>query len=77
MNRSDDRGCGGPQVGLPDAGRTKRFLPFSDGKRDCVGQAMARMNYTSTLARLLAHFCFELATEVCARHQAPSLWGKP
>lgn len=53
-----------PQVGLPDAARTKRFLPFSDGKRDCVGQAMARMNYTSTLARLLATFRFELAPEV-------------
>ena len=52
------------QVGLPEAQRIKRFLPFSDGKRDCVGQAMARMNYTATLARLLAHFHFELAPEV-------------
>ena len=45
-------------------GRVKRFLPFSTGTRDCVGQTLARMNYTTTVAMLLAHFKFRLADEV-------------
>ena len=53
-----------PQVKQPDAARVKRFVPFSEGRRDCVGQHLARMNYTSTLARLLGSFHFELAPEV-------------
>ena len=52
------------QVRQPDAARIKRYIPFSDGRRDCVGQALARMNYTATLARLLGSFHFELAPEV-------------
>ena len=44
--------------------RAKRFLPFSAGTRDCVGQSLARMNYTTTVAMLLAHFKFELNPEV-------------
>ena len=54
----------------PDAARVKRFVPFSEGRRDCVGQHLARMNYTSTLARLLGNFHFELAPEV--PHVSPS-----
>ena len=42
----------------------KRFLPFSSGTRDCVGQSLARMNYTATVAMLMAHFRFELADKV-------------
>jgi Cytochrome P450 len=45
-------------------GRPKRFIPFSDGRRDCVGQALAKMNYTAVLAMLLGRFHFELAPEV-------------
>ncbi|KAK9807492.1 hypothetical protein WJX72_000759 [[Myrmecia] bisecta] len=45
-------------------GRVKRFMPFSEGRRDCVGQNLARMNYTTTLAMLLAHFSFKLAPEM-------------
>ncbi|EIE18620.1 cytochrome P450, partial [Coccomyxa subellipsoidea C-169] len=44
--------------------RAKRFLPFSAGTRDCVGQSLARMNYTTTVAMLLAHFKFQLTPEV-------------
>lgn len=44
--------------------RVKRFLPFSAGTRDCVGQSLARMNYTATVAMLLAHFRFQLADRV-------------
>ncbi len=52
------------QVRQPDAARVKRYIPFGDGRRDCIGQALARMNYTSTLARLLGSFHVELAPEV-------------
>jgi Cytochrome P450 len=55
------------QARLGEAGRVKRFLPFSDGRRDCVGQALAKVSYTSTLARLLARFTFKLAPEVSAQ----------
>jgi cytochrome P450 len=44
--------------------RPKRFFPFSLGTRDCVGQNLARMNYTTTVAMLLAHFNFQLSDEV-------------
>jgi fatty acid synthase len=47
----------------PDA-KVKRFLPFSDGRRDCIGQALAKTNYTAVLASLLGRFHFELAPEV-------------
>lgn len=46
--------------------RAKRFFPFSFGSRDCVGQNLARMNYTTTVAMLLAHFNFQLSDEVRA-----------
>ena len=64
MERSECNHCMAPQVKQPDAARVKRFVPFSEGRRDCVGQHLARMNYTSTLARLLGNFHFELAPEV-------------
>lgn len=42
----------------------KRFVPFSEGARDCVGQSLARLNLTTTLAQLLGSFSFRLADEV-------------
>lgn len=44
--------------------KVKRFIPFSDGRRDCIGQALAKTNYTAVLALLLGRFHFELAPEV-------------
>lgn len=44
-----------------------RFFPFSQGPRDCVGQSLARLNYTATLAALLGRFTFRLVPGV--RHQ--------
>ncbi|KAK9846641.1 hypothetical protein WJX81_008242 [Elliptochloris bilobata] len=46
------------------AGRAKRFMPFSLGSRDCVGQSLARMNFTATVAMLLSEFSFRLADEM-------------
>ena len=42
----------------------KRFIPFSDGPRDCVGRTLAHMNITAALAALLANFHFSLAASV-------------
>ncbi|KAK9905036.1 hypothetical protein WJX75_008344 [Coccomyxa subellipsoidea] len=59
---------------MPDASseaRAKRFLPFSAGTRDCVGQSLARMNYTTTVAMLLAHFKFQLTPEVTPHIKPP------
>lgn len=48
------------------AGRKpQRFIPFSIGARDCVGQTLARLNLSTTLAQLYGSFTFKLAAEVC------------
>ncbi|KAK9826393.1 hypothetical protein WJX81_007038 [Elliptochloris bilobata] len=44
-----------------DAVLAKRFIPFSDGPRDCVGRNLATMNIVTTLATLLGRFTFRLA----------------
>ena len=54
----------GPEGGEAQAAHAKRFLPFSLGARDCVGQSLARMNFTATVAMLLSEFSFRLADEV-------------
>eukprot|EP00208_Stichococcus_sp_RCC1054_P002339 CAMPEP_0206139828 /NCGR_PEP_ID=MMETSP1473-20131121/7467_1 /ASSEMBLY_ACC=CAM_ASM_001109 /TAXON_ID=1461547 /ORGANISM="Stichococcus sp, Strain RCC1054" /LENGTH=576 /DNA_ID=CAMNT_0053533745 /DNA_START=97 /DNA_END=1827 /DNA_ORIENTATION=+ len=63
-----------------DEAKSKRFIPFSDGRRDCVGQALAKMNVTAALAILLGNFHFELAPEMggpdgvrAAEHMAMTL----
>lgn len=44
--------------------RPKRWIPFSEGPRSCVGRALADMSMTGTLATLLARFHFRLADKV-------------
>lgn len=44
--------------------RPQRFIPFSQGSRDCVGQTLARLNLATTLAQLFGNFSFQLAAEV-------------
>jgi cytochrome P450 len=51
--------------------RAKRFMPFSLGLRDCIGQNLARINYQTTVPMLLANFKFKLADEVPTRPLAP------
>lgn len=48
--------------------RPKRWYPFSDGPRSCVGQSLAYMNLVGTLAALLARFHFRLADQVPPHH---------
>ena len=44
--------------------KPQRFIPFSQGNRDCVGQTLARLNLATTLAQLFGNFSFRLAAEV-------------
>jgi cytochrome P450 len=39
-------------------------MPFLEGNRQCVGMALARVNYTATLATLLSRFSFRLADDM-------------
>ena len=57
-----------PVSSTAEAARAKRFLPFSLGARDCVGQSLARMNFTATVAMLVSEFSFRLADEVGGAH---------
>ena len=57
--------------------RGRRYLPFGDGMRSCVGQSLAKMNYTATVALLLSHFTFRLADRVspwCALMSNHDAW---
>ncbi len=47
-----------------DGKGVKRFIPFGDGARNCVGQTLARLNLTTALAQLYGSFTFRLASEV-------------
>lgn len=51
----------GPGAAAGEAAR--RFLPFSLGARDCVGQALARTALVAELATLLGRFSFEVDRE--------------
>ena len=44
--------------------QVKRFIPFSIGPRDCIGQNLAKVNYQTTVPMLLSQFSFKLAEEV-------------
>ncbi len=52
-------------LGMDMSRQGKRWFPFSDGPRNCVGQALAKMNMAATFAQLYSHFYFQLADEVC------------
>ena len=51
-------------LGMDASKQGKRWFPFSDGPRNCVGQALAKMNMAATFAQLYSHFTFQLAEEV-------------
>ncbi|KAJ9526504.1 hypothetical protein QJQ45_017430 [Haematococcus lacustris] len=44
-----------------------RFMPFSEGPRNCVGQTLARIEVVAVLAGLLGAFRLELAPEMGGR----------
>ena len=47
-----------------DIRRPKRYFPFAEGPRNCVGQSLAKVSLVATMATLLQHFSFKLAEEV-------------
>lgn len=54
----------GPAAGAgsaADARRARRFAPFSDGLKNCLGQALGIMEVRTVLAVLLGRFWFDLA----------------
>lgn len=53
-------------IGADASKRGKRFFPFSDGPRNCVGQSLAKMSMAATMAQLYSNFSFKLAEEVNA-----------
>ena len=48
--------------------RYKKYMPFGDGMRACVGQSLAKMSYTAATALLLSHFTFRLAERVRSQY---------
>ena len=48
-----------------DSRRPKRYFPFAEGPRSCVGQSLAKVSLVATMATLLSRFSFKLADEVC------------
>jgi cytochrome P450 len=70
------RAGSGRAMGLGDASRPLRFFPFSQGARDCIGQALARMDYLAMLAALLGRYNFRLTPEVrCRRGMVRRAWS--
>ncbi|CAL8464666.1 g4201 [Coccomyxa elongata] len=47
-----------------DSMRPKRYFPFAEGPRNCVGQNLAKVSLTATIATLMQHFSFRLADEM-------------
>ena len=41
-----------------EKGRAKRYIPFAEGPRNCVGQSLAKVSLVATLASLLPKFKF-------------------
>jgi cytochrome P450 len=61
-NEVGDGGDGGAAASSTDGdrGRAKRYIPFAEGPRNCVGQSLAKTNLVATLASLLPGYHFEL-----------------
>ena len=61
----------------PEGVRPKRYMPFAEGPRDCLGQNLAKVSLLATTATLLARLSFSLSSKVMLKHLLPPLsrWG--
>lgn len=50
----------------------KRYIPFSEGARNCAGMSLAKLSMPAVLATLLSRFRFRLADKVPS-HLHPAL----
>jgi len=53
-----------PVRGAAAAARPKRYMPFAEGPRNCVGQSLAKLSLATVVATLLQTFSFRQADEV-------------
>ncbi len=58
-------------------GQVKRFMPFLEGNRQCIGMSLAKLNTTTAAALLLSHFTFRLADDVRPPYQNPNEPNNP
>eukprot|EP00884_Botryococcus_braunii_P001148 jgi/Botrbrau1/11033/Bobra.92_2s0006.1 len=56
--------CNPISMPYPADEKVKKFLPFADGVRSCVGLSMGQMAYMAAMARLLSNFSFKLHPEM-------------
>eukprot|EP00884_Botryococcus_braunii_P008100 jgi/Botrbrau1/17291/Bobra.0015s0048.1 len=53
-----------PSNSVDKIGTAKRYMPFGDGLRQCIGMSLAKMDYLTALAVLTSHFTMKLADEM-------------
>ena len=58
-----------------DSRRPKRYFPFAEGPRSCVGQSLAKVSLVATMATLLSRFSFRLADEVSPAQRGLPCWA--
>ncbi|KAK9904844.1 hypothetical protein WJX75_003698 [Coccomyxa subellipsoidea] len=64
-NGATGNGAGGTDVDESgNSKRPKRYFPFAEGPRNCVGQSLAKVSLVATAATLMQHFTFKLADEM-------------
>ena len=59
--------AGAGDASAAGADRPKRYFPFAEGPRNCVGQSLAMVTLPTTLALLLSRFHFKLAPSMGGR----------
>ena len=63
-------------AGAGNSRRAKRYFPFAEGARSCVGQSLAMTSLLATLALLLSRFSFRLADQASTSDHARDLWSR-